>query len=201
MTEEIELVPTKNRELIASLLGKRITKFTRRSETEPAELLASVPFSGRRVTAPRVFAMADGPAVLELGGPAIAIGHASSVASVIIEVADRDELDEDWPVVIEAQDPAFSEPVYAAAIGRTVVGARVVQGEFSDQPTLEGMSVRRMSPGMRDLPREVMLVLVLDDLSELRFVTLLVDAPNDFAVLTTADKLDMSGCREILRVP
>lgn len=189
--EDVHLVPSHNRELLASLVGRPITRLVHHAELPASELLADHAYAARHVKARQLFSFADGPAVVTVGNQPLCVAQSAELMSVTIEPAALAEIDADWPVAIDAADTEYSEPRFARAIGRSITAIRVLQRDIT--PT--------MSPSAQERPREAALVFALDDGSELVFGLSVVDAPNDFAVLTKDDVPATWAAKEITRVP
>lgn len=204
--DELHLVPTRNKELLSAIVGRRIVALKHYAEDPLADLLASDAYESRGIQPNQLFALADGPALVELDGiGAFCISESEPMMSVTIEVADCRMLAEDWQTSIDAMDPAYSESRFARIVGRRVLGARVLQ-RFVDPERLEEQTrwgTRVMSHKVLERPREGILAFDLDDASQLIFGLELVDSPNNLAVLTESD-LGAPGVptfHEVLRVP
>jgi hypothetical protein len=200
---ELHLLPTRNRDLVAALIGQQIVRLIHHADCSPAELLADPAYSARGVTASQLFSLADGPVLLQAHTTAACIGYSSELLSVTVQVPDDEMLSADWPVEIEAIDPTFSEPRFARMIGRTIIGAQVLQRTVDPDRLVETTEtgMRVMAAKILDRPREGLLVLDLDGGGSLLFGADVLDAPNDFAVMTGED---LSGPpsrhRELMRV-
>lgn len=190
--EKLSLVPTNNSTLLRSIIGKRIVELVHYASDQPAVLLADHAFAARGVTAQQLFSQADGPAglVLEEGLALVFYGD-EELASIAVEVADRAELDADWTLGIASDDPEYSEPRFARVRGRSIVAIRVLQPVFDPHVAAARLFER---------PREAGVGLGLDDGTELIFSFALVDAPNNFAVLTAEDVSSVRA-REVARWP
>jgi len=202
--DDIRLVPTRNRELIGRLIGQRIVRLVHYAECSPAELLANEAYAARRVMASQLFSMADGPVLLQADATAACIGYSWELVSVTLEAPDEEVLKADWPVEIDATDPTLSEPRFARTIGRTIVGAHIMQRTVDPERLVETTEtgIRVMAAKILDRPRESLLVMDLDDGNSLLFGADVLDAPNDFAVMTGEDVAGRrSRHHELVRVP
>jgi hypothetical protein len=199
-TEMLHLVPTRNREVLASLIGGRIVRLAHLAEA-PAELLVDESYVAQSIGPERLFSVASGPIVLvvEQHRPLYIVNEAP-LMSVTMEFVDPGKLEADWAVAIEADDPTYSESKFANMLGKRIAGIRVLQRFIDPDRLTEGN--QHFFPMALDRPREAALVLVLENADELVFSTGLVQAPDDFAVVTGAE-LDASSirCVEILRLP
>lgn len=199
--DQLHLIPTRNAALLASLLGKPITRLAHLAEDPPDQLLELEAYSARAIEPEQLFSTADGPALLGAGDVLLCIGQELPLVSVSVELADEPLLKEDWPVEIAAADPRWSEPRFAALLGRTIVGIRVLQQELEGAAGETPGAMNRISALLLERPREVALFLALAGGGELQFVVRVVDSPNDFALYTEEDALDLSSCVEVLRLP
>jgi hypothetical protein len=63
-SETDDCIPTRNRRLLSSLLGRRLTRLARRAEEQPDEPLAMPPNAAIGVQRDRWFSLADGSALI-----------------------------------------------------------------------------------------------------------------------------------------
>jgi hypothetical protein len=202
--DSLPLVPTRNRELLASLLGSPIIQLSHYAD--PAdELLAEHAYAARGVAAKRLFSLADGPALLVAGEGAICVWDCEELASVAVQLPDLEELNADWPSRIEATDDRFSEPRFSRLIGRRIVGVSVLQ-EVVNPQNLDFITNRGRrniySIKILDRPREAALVFELDDSSRLILGRRFIDAPANLAIMTDEDLVDPEfEYAEVMRLP
>lgn len=179
--DNVHLVPTRNEKLLRSAIGQSIQSMAHYADGEPDSVLASEAYRLRKVTAQQLFSLADGQVVVRLGnGEALSFGGSEELASVTVERADETALLEDGWQPIDAADPAYSEPVFAASVGRRIVGFRVLRFDVKSAAT------RVMSPALERRPREAGVVMELDDGSALLISQAMLDAPNDLGVFPAA---------------
>jgi hypothetical protein len=191
--DELHLVPTRNRALLASCVGRRIVRLVHYAEESNDELLENKAYAARQVTRTQLFSMANGPLLVELDdGTKLCVASSEELVSVTVEVADEPELDREWEFRIDATDAEHSEPRFTAIMGKRIAAVRVLQEMVP--PSERGKIV--------DRPREVGLVFDLDGGSSVVFSHLLVAAPNDFAVITDEDlRKTTVQHTEVLRLP
>lgn len=185
--DDIRQLPSRHREQLTSLLGKRIRRLAHAAWEPLDELLATPPYAQRHISAEQMFSCANGPAMVEIDeAPPLGVGWDDPLQSLTIDSPDEYDDDAIW---IEATDVKWSEPRFAAMIGRAIDAVRLIQRTvvFADNPKLF------------ERPREAGLIFTLDDGAELLFAHNLLDKPNDFAVLTGAE-LPATGWSEIWRV-
>jgi len=190
--DDPQLVPTRNRELLASCLGRRIIRLAHYAETSNDELLGNRAYTARHVTRTQLFSMANGPLLAELDdGTKLCIASSEELVSVTVEAANEPELDREWEFRIDAADAEHSEPRFAAIMDKRIAAIRVLQEVL---PASERGKIV-------DRPCEIGLVFDLDGGSSVVFSHRLVDAPNDFAVITE-DELARTtvAYRELLRI-
>jgi hypothetical protein len=174
-------------------VGRQITTLVHFAEESPDALVAGDTYTARSVMTTQLFSMADGPALIAFDdGTKLHVGSSEELVSVTVAAANEAELDADWPYRIEATDTQHSEPRFAEIVGRRIAGIRVLQRIFDASE--RGKII--------DRPCEVGLVLELAGGGLLVFSNGLVDAPNNFAVITELE-LDRTTMRyrEVLRIP
>lgn len=204
--DEVRLVPSRNRGLLESLLGRRIERLCHYLDEPVEELLRGHAYGVRDVQRHELFRVAGGPVVIHLDdGNEIGIAHSEELISVTIERAEDAGFDDaDWKGRIEATDGDLAEPCFANAIGKVISGIHVVQLEMpnANAPTEIATSIGRrvLSSNAVDRPREVALVLNLDENGmQLVFSSTLFDAPNNFAVTTDLNGVEVP-LKEILQL-
>jgi hypothetical protein len=202
--DSLHLLPTRNQALLAALVGHKIVRLTHHAE-RPDELLASDPYVAQQIRPSQLFSVANGPAVVSVdGAPAICIADAAELMSVTIELADEPSLRADWPASIDANDTIYSEPRFARLVGTRILSIRVLQRVVFPDRLIEttGRGIRAMSPGVLDRAREAVVIFDLESERQLIFARELIQAPDDFAVLTESDPNDQyaSQYREVLRL-
>ncbi len=188
--DEQHYVPSANRDLLATLVGKRIVAL-QRSLNHPIEELRAE-YSYEDLAPAEFFARAGGAARFQLDdGRWFAVSSFEELVSVIIERVDS--FDDDEPgTIIDVADPVHSEPRLAALCGRRIVGVRVLKA--APGPAWTRSALAR--------PAEVALVLDVDQGPGLAFTHMLVDAPDDFAVATTDDLGTADRpTTELMRIP
>jgi hypothetical protein len=154
--DEVHRVPSRNVDVLARLVGRRITGLTQYAEQSPEALLLSDAYAMRNTKPSQLFALADGPAILTLDdGTPVAFVGSEALASITLEFADEPELDAEWPHKIEATDARYSEPRFGQVIGRLVVGLRVLQRDVDRERNTGAQSVPSR---LQDRPREAGLV-------------------------------------------
>jgi len=180
--EEIQhLAPTRNRALLGSLIGRRVVRLRHFVDEPIDELLRTIPYAHRGTTKQQVFAMAGGLVVVTLDDDReIKICSDEALVSVTIE---SDAFDaSEWADVADATDPSVAHATFQQAVGATIVGLYVVRLELEETDTRAPSKFHGFNPKILDRPREVALSFVLENVGDLVFSDLLIDAPNNFAI-------------------
>ncbi|MDQ3369587.1 MAG: hypothetical protein M3680_29515 [Myxococcota bacterium] len=154
------------------------------------ELLRDYSYAAYNVTKQQLFAMSGGPVVLTLDdGREVCVANSEELVSVVVQPAESYELDDPyWRATIDATDPTCCEPHIAHAVGQTIIAVRVLQIDLAPSDfdyvfeTKRGQRI--MAPKIIDRPREVAVVLGLEDGTQLVFSHTLLAVPDNFAVST-----------------
>lgn len=101
-------MPTRNEKLLRAAIGQTIQSMVHYADGEPDSVLASTAYALRNVAAHQLFSLADGDVVVRFGnGQALSFGGSEELASITIERADGDALQEDgW---LDAEEPPFRD--------------------------------------------------------------------------------------------
>jgi hypothetical protein len=168
MTEDI---PSRHRDLLASMLGVRVLRLTRCSWSPKDEVARD-----DNLLPELVFARTAGPLLITLeSGPVI--GAASQPALISVTLwRDNPPYTYADPELhpIEADDPAFSEAGFAQMLGKRVVAVSILTRDPENAK-------------WADRPREAGVVLRFEDAPELVLSHGLHDNSDDFAVLMRKD--------------
>lgn len=180
---EAHLLPSRNRPLLESLIGRRIMRVVHYLEQPADELLDDDSYE--HVTRQELFSKAGAPAVVTLDdGREICVSLSEELVSMTICLADSAVLRADWSGPVDATDPQYADPSFAAVVGRTIERVRVFQIAPPHTPfeVQTPAGVRVLMPGILSRPREAAIAFEFDDATQLVFSNALVDVPNSFAI-------------------
>jgi hypothetical protein len=201
--DDAGLLPSRNRELLAGLVGRAITRLTECLAEPLDEILASPSFSD--LPPARRFSRLGGSVIVSVdGGRMVCVGSSEEMASITVEAADESYLDEELGPMIDATDPVQSEPGFAGMIGRAIERIRVLRFDLREDrlefPTRTGKRI--FFPRALDLPREAALIMELHGGGGLLFSASFLSSPAHFAVFPAAELADAEvPWVEVLRTP
>lgn len=189
--DDVHLVPSRNRSLLESFLGRRVVALLHYPEDPIDELLQDDSYIAWHVTKQQLFATVGGPVVLVLDDKRhIGVSYSEELLSVTVWLSDPAEFErDDWPRPIDATDPAYSEPWFERFVGKTITRVNVYQLDLqqTDQPfaVRKGSGARRVfMPTVLSRPREVELAFGFEPDAQLVISSSIADTPSRFAVTT-----------------
>jgi hypothetical protein len=187
--DDVHLVPSQNRALLESLIGRRVVGLLHYPE-DPIDVLLQ-DYKEWRVTKQQLFANAGGPVVLVFDDERrIGVSYSEELLSVTVWLSDLAEFErDDWPPPIDAADPEYSEPRFERFVGKTITRVNVYQLDLqqTDQPFVvekESGARRFFMPKALSRPREVELAFGFEPHAQLVISSSIADTPSRFAVTT-----------------